>query len=270
MCLTSALAKPCIDVLPIPSATNEMGFFAAAFASVCTTYGKLFSLVTYDAGAASQANGALVVAAGKHYLFHIKNETQHMLQYMRDNLFKDHQVKAQTVETLSNKSTVKRSLRMAEVAFIAGNSLMWAHTRTAVCVTSTTTDKDGKLLATDTRYFVCSLAPSALTPDQWLLVVRSHWAVENNVHHTLDVAFREDDHPFITYDPKGAMAVFVLRRIACTLLALFRSVSLRSEDNKKTPWRDLMRSIYNTLIAATEQHTAGLRSREQGGDAVNV
>jgi len=270
VCLTSALAKPCIDVLPIPSATNEMGFFADAFASVCKTYDKLFTLVTYDAGAASEANAATVVAARKHYLLHIKNEAQHMLQYMRDNLFKDHQVKAETIETLSNKSTVKRTLRMAQVAFIEGSSLMWSHTRTALCVTSTTTDKDGKQIATDTRYFVCSLADTGLKPEQWLLVVRSHWAVENNLHHTLDAAMREDDHPFITYDPKGAMAVCVLRRIACSLLALFRSVTLRSENNKKTPWRDLMRSIYNTLIAATEQHIARLRLRETSDDIVTV
>lgn len=266
--LTSALAKLCIDVLPIPSATNEMGFFAEAFTSVSQTFGKLFTLVTYDAGAASDQNGALVVAAGKHYLLALKNESRHMLQYVQ-SLLSDHRIKAQTVETLSNKSTVTRTLRLAKIAFIEGNSLVWSHTRSVLCVASTTTDKHGVVVAKDERYFASSLAHDALSHEQWLLVVRSHWAVENNAHHTLDVAFDEDDHPFITGDPKGALAVLILRRIAYSMLALFRSVTLRSEDNKKTPWRDLMRGIYNTLIAATPRDIDALRSRVESEIAIN-
>lgn len=267
--LVSALAKPCIDVLAVPSVTNEMGFFADAFASVCDTYSKLFTLVTYDAGASSEHNGALVVAAGKQYLFRLKNETHHVYQYVRD-LLKDHQVKAETTDVLSNKSTIKRTVRMATTPLIEGNSLVWSHTRTVVCVSSTTTDKAGNVIAEDERYFASSLDQSQLSADQWLLVVRSHWAVENNAHHTLDVAFEEDDHPFITYDPRGTMAVFVLRRIALSMLALFRSVTLRSDENRKTPWADLMRWIYNTVIAATEQHTAALRLRDEIDSTVCV
>jgi len=55
--LVSAAARVCIDVIPIPAHTNEMGHFQTAFASVKETYGKLFQLVTYDAGAMSEANG---------------------------------------------------------------------------------------------------------------------------------------------------------------------------------------------------------------------
>lgn len=261
--LTSALAKPCIDVLPIPAATNEMGFFPVAFASVCDVHSKLFSMVTYDAGAASEANGALVVAANKHYLFRLKNETHHMFQYVRDDLLSKAPVLAQTTDILSDKSSVTRTVRLAKVDYIEGSKLVWDHTRAVLCVTSTTKDKHGVVTAHDERYFASSLPINELSAEQWLLVVRSHWAVENNAHHTLDTAFEEDAHPFIEYDPKGMIAVAVLRRIAYTLLALFRSVTLRSEDNKKTPWADLMRWIYNTVISATEQHIANLRLREE-------
>ena len=67
--LVSAPGRPCIDAIPIPAHTNEMGHFQAAFASVNDTYGRLFDVVTYDAGALSEANGAAVVKANKDYVF---------------------------------------------------------------------------------------------------------------------------------------------------------------------------------------------------------
>jgi len=53
----------------------------------------------------------------------------------------------------------------------------------------------------------------------------------------------------------------LLRRIACNLLALFRSVTQRGELQRQTPWRDLIRWVESTLIAAQANHTAGLRPR---------
>jgi hypothetical protein len=58
------------------------------------------------------------------------------------------------------------------------------------------------------------------------------------------------------------LAVLVLRRIAYTILALFRSVTLRSDHNRATPWLVLLRSVRDALVAATAEHLAGLRPRE--------
>ena len=60
--LTSSAAKPIIDVMPIPASTNEMGVFEVALDSLCKAYSglELFDLVTYDAGACSAHNAALV------------------------------------------------------------------------------------------------------------------------------------------------------------------------------------------------------------------
>jgi hypothetical protein len=78
--LVSAAGRPCIDVIPIPAHTNEMGHFQSAFTSVDRTYGALFQMVTYDAGALSEANGRAVVEAGKDYLFALKNEHRTMFK----------------------------------------------------------------------------------------------------------------------------------------------------------------------------------------------
>jgi hypothetical protein len=46
-----------------------------------------------------------------------------------------------------------------------------------------------EVLQRDDRMYVSSLDPGRLTAEQWLLLVRSHWGVENQCHHTLDTDF---------------------------------------------------------------------------------
>ena len=94
-----------------------------------------------------------------------------------------------------------------------------------------------------------------------LNVVRSHWGVESN-HHTLDTAFAEDDRPWIEADEQGMLAVLLLRRIAYTLLALFRAVTLRSDEHRSMRWKALLAWVRDALVAASAETIAGLRARE--------
>jgi hypothetical protein len=71
--LVSSRVKLCLDAVPIPAVTNEMGHFAAAFTSLWAVYGgcELFQLVTYDSGGTSKANADLVRQYGLHYLLRL-------------------------------------------------------------------------------------------------------------------------------------------------------------------------------------------------------
>jgi hypothetical protein len=137
----------------------------------------------------------------------------------------------------------------------------WRHARTFLRVDSTTTDLDGNVLAHETRYFLSSKERPALSDEQWLLLIRRMWAVENNIHHTLDKAFQEDKHPWIEASPKGALVVIVLRRIALNLLALYRAVTCTSEEKQATPWADLLRWMRNAMLLASQADFDGLRHR---------
>lgn len=265
--LVSAAGRPCIDAIPIPATTNEMGHFQAAFASVVETYGALFQMVTYDAGALSEANGAAVVAAGKDYLFTLKNEHRTMLK-LATELVDPHEVAASSTDVLDNQTTVMRSLALLPVqphwSYGDGKGpeeSVWRHARTFLRVESVKR-RGGAVVESDVRFFVSSRAPDLLTPDQWLYVVRAHWGVENQNHHTLDTAFAEDDRPWIEADANGMLAVLLLRRIAYTLLALFRAVTLRSDDNRAMRWLMLLRWVRDALVALAAEHVEDLRPRE--------
>ena len=263
--LVSAAGRPCLDALPIPVKTNEMGHFGAAFASVLATYGNLFNVVTYDAGALSEENGQQVVEAGKQYLFHLKGEQRTMYK-LAEELLDVHDVVAETVDVLDNRTTVTRRLVLLPVQQNwaygdgkASHESLWQHARCFLRVESKKR-RDGEVVESEVRLYVTSLLPEKLSPKQWLHLVRSHWGVEVN-HNTLDTAFAEDERPWIVASGTGLLNVLVLRRIAYTLLALFKSVTQRSDEARAIRWGQLLNWVWATLVGATEAHLARLRSR---------
>ena len=141
---------------------------------------------------------------------------------------------------------------------IAG--FQWDHLRTVLRVESQTY-AHGRLTAWQDRYFVSSLPSERLTPAKWLRLIRLMWGVENAVHCTLDKSMREDQHPWIESNPRGTLVIALLRRIAYNLLALLRSVTMRGEHTRDTPWKTVMRWIELALLTAGPSDVARLRPR---------
>lgn len=269
-CLISSAAKVCLDAIPLRVGTNEVGFFSEALRQLVATYGtKLFRIVSYDAGGCSEENANFVVSLGLDYLFAIKGNQGGIFEAMQRLLGKkkDGAALAKTEDVLSNKNVVTRRVFLVEKKPL----YRWSHARTFIRVDSVIHDSkgalvkqktsDGKRVDCVTRYFLSSAKLDVLTSSQWLRVVRLHWAVENNVHHTLDTAFREDDFPFIPSSPVGSLNMLLLRRIAFNMLALFRGVTLRSSAKRATPWLTLFGQLYIALISTTVEAIAGLRTR---------
>jgi predicted transposase YbfD/YdcC len=65
----------------------------------------------------------------------------------------------------------------------------------------------------ETRFYIGSIGPDAET---FARAVRSHWTVENQLHWSLDVAFREDDSR--VREPVARENLAVLRHIALNRL----------------------------------------------------
>lgn len=258
--LTSSAARPCIDASPIPASTNEMGAFRRALAELVATYGSkdLFRLVTYDAGACSLDNATAVREANLHYLFAVKGCQSTLLDLVRRQLAELPATAAASVteERVGNHRVVRRLYRA--VAMDAPEA--WTHLRTLLRVETETLDARGHRVTHDDRYFISSLAADRLVAAQWALIVRRHWGVETT-HQILDVSFREDDHPWVESEPRTALVVALLRRIAYTMLALFRGVTQRSDARRAGSWRELLADVRDTLLLLADVHLQGLRKR---------
>jgi predicted transposase YbfD/YdcC len=72
----------------------------------------------------------------------------------------------------------------------------------------------GGKVTEETRYFISSL--DANDPKRLGRVVRAHWAIENNLHWVLDIAFDEDSNR--TRKGHSAANLAVIRHIALNLV----------------------------------------------------
>ena len=84
----------------------------------------------------------------------------------------------------------------------------------------------------------------------------------HDCHNTWDTAFAEDDRPWIVASPQGTVVMMLLRRIAYNMLALYRAVTQRAEEKRRTPWKALLRWMRDMLVALDEEDLAGLRNRK--------
>jgi predicted transposase YbfD/YdcC len=67
----------------------------------------------------------------------------------------------------------------------------WANLKSLIVIKSRREFKSSETPATeDTRFYIASIKPDA---KKTLGAVRQHWGVENNLHWTLDMTFREDE-----------------------------------------------------------------------------
>jgi predicted transposase YbfD/YdcC len=264
--LVSSRAKVCIDASPIPSHTNEMGQFQKVIDALVGAYKRtgMFAMVSADAGSCSEENGRYARSTGLHYIFSLKGSQPTLQTEARALLasLTPEQAVATTVDIRGKEEVSRRLYISAEMA----GFLDWTHLQTVLRVESQIVNiETGEVVEQKeedvNRYFISSLDGDGLTASEWLKLVRMHWGVENNCHNTWDVAFEEDDRRWIVADPKGAMNVMLLRRLAYNMLVLFRTVTQRSEENRMTPWKDILRWVYNTLISAQVTDLAGLRDR---------
>ena len=94
------------------------------------------------------------------------------------------------------------------------NNWVSLHTIVKVTAERTVTSTGETRTSAESRYYICSdEEPTAKRLQQ---AVREHWGVENNLHWTIDMAFREDESRIRTGNAPSNMAV--LRHIALNLI----------------------------------------------------
>jgi len=115
---------------------------------------------------------------------------------------------------LCNKGQIKREL-WRTTTLDGWNG--WRHLRQVIVVKQTTRRRDGKPDDVELRYFATNLPAATMTPKQLLLLVRRHWAIENDCNWSFDMMMGEDDGTGCARG-KAVLALGVLRMIAYNLM----------------------------------------------------
>jgi predicted transposase YbfD/YdcC len=103
----------------------------------------------------------------------------------------------------------------------------WQDLKSIARVSSRRINKQSGKESVETRYYITSLKPDAQIISQ---SVRGHWAVENNLHWSLDVIFKEDaslkkkDHSALNYN--------IITKMALNLIDMERSTK-KSKPSKR-------------------------------------
>ncbi|MFT5430417.1 MAG: hypothetical protein ACI9OJ_001091, partial [Myxococcota bacterium] len=149
-CLITSSSKACIDAIPIPAKTNEVGYFAEAFKQLVSTYGKsdLFQMVTVDAGFTSAENATLIHESNYGYLMRLKDERRDLTASAIRRLghLQAGEARHETSDSTA-ASTVIRRIWIEPISDVDG----WPHIRRIIRVQSTT-QTDGVTTVFD-RYY---------------------------------------------------------------------------------------------------------------------
>lgn len=258
-CLISTPARPCLDAHPIPPETNEMGAFQAALDALLANYERsLFDVVMYDSGACSLENATYIKDKGLDYVLCMRNIQPELLTEARRLLDDEPSAKATacSVEVSGGQVITRRIFLTDKMKGWNG----WSHLQTVIRTECTREDKTKGDVSVENRYYLSSLTPDKMTGEQWIEAIRRRWSVENQCHNTFDKIFREDKRPWLM-QPNGMVVVQLLRRLAYNIMALYRSVTVRSETKREQPWNELLRGFCRALIRSTVEAMTGVRRR---------
>lgn len=171
-------------------------------------------IVTMDAAGCQTDIAEQVVAGGGDYVLAVKGNQAGLREDCQRWLFEATLVGEadafETAERGHGREEVRRYWS-APVPDAAVRKLLWPGLASVGMVESTRIV--GGETATEQRYFASSLAPDAEVAAR---TIRGHWGVENGLHWTLDVAFREDESR--ARADHAAANLSVVRRLATTLV----------------------------------------------------
>ncbi len=177
-------------------------------------------LVTTDALGCQTDIAAQIVARGGDYLLAVKGNQGKLFQDIKA-CFAD-----ETLPHLTDVSRTtghgRREQRTCDV--LSGDVILerlrhatnWVGLHTIVRVTSERTMGTGPKARTSTesRYYISS--DEEASAQRFQRSVREHWGIENNLHWTIDLAFREDESRIRTGHAPANLAV--MRHIALNLI----------------------------------------------------
>lgn len=168
------------------------------------------SIITIDAMGTQTAIAEKIIEKGANYILSVKANQKNLLEEVEDTCRFCHPVSDTTqIEKGHGRIETRRCQVFAKGDMIDIDN-RWEGLQTAIKITSTREIKNK--ITTEERYYISSLD----TTQPFNQYVRDHWKVENSLHWTLDMVFREDEQR--KRDKRAAENFALIRKIALNLL----------------------------------------------------
>lgn len=148
------------------------------------------TVVTIDAMGCQKEIATAIIKKEADYVLAVKENQKNLYQNIQEEFRFGKNIASSTSQDLGHGRIETRVCSMiTDFQFINPNN-KWKNLTTVVKIDSVREFKNSdKATQTATRYYISSLKTSA---EEFQTKIRSHWAIENKLHWTLDVAFSED------------------------------------------------------------------------------
>jgi predicted transposase YbfD/YdcC len=147
------------------------------------------AIVTIDAMGCQTAIASKIVAQDADYVLAVKDNQKHLLDDIKEAFEQTPKALAATTLEKSHGRIEKRTCRIiTDMDWISklGN---WENLHTIIEIKTKRIFLKTQEEQQETRYYISSLISK---PEHFNTIVRKHWGVENKLHWSLDVIFKED------------------------------------------------------------------------------
>jgi predicted transposase YbfD/YdcC len=168
------------------------------------------SIITIDAMGTQTAIAKQIVEQGADYILSVKENQKTLYEEVQAVCKRCKPTVSQTDIDKGHGRLETRHCEVFEKNMMVDDDNRWTNLQTIIKITSTRVI--GEKESTEERYYISSLDAN----QPFNKYIRSHWAVENSLHWTLDMVFREDQQR--KRQKHAADNFAIIRKIALNLL----------------------------------------------------
>lgn len=200
----------CVGQVKVEDKSNEI----TAIPKMIDALDITDAVVSIDAIGTQRDISSLIVARGGHYFLSLKENQKNLLEEV-ECAFRLNQAHGEHSEQDTGHGRREvRTCKILPVSVLEGEAayVPWPYLKTIVKI-ERIRDANGKCTK-ETAYFISD--EEVKSARYYSMVARGHWGIENQLHWTLDVVFKEDSNRTRTgYGPQN---LSTLRKLALSII----------------------------------------------------
>lgn len=172
-------------------------------------------IITIDAMGCQKAIAGKIIEKEADYVLMVKDNQQELREQVEKVFSMNPKVEADITIDAGHGRIEQRTCQAIDNLTFLDDREDWPGLKSIAKVISKRIDKRSGKESTEIRYYISSLAAK---PKIIGHAIRSHWAIENNLHWTLDMVFKEDSslkkkgNSAINYNIIAKMALNIIER----------------------------------------------------------
>lgn len=197
-------------------------------------------IVTIDAMGCQTAIASKIRENEADYILQVKGNQKTLLENLDDSFSVKKVIATDvTIDCGHGRVEVRKCSVLTDLDFV-DDAHKWKDLQTIIKIESAVHFKKTKIDTTSTRFYISSLSPNAALLNH---SIRSHWAIENNLHWNLDVIFKEDHQ-----DKRNITAIENSNLIAKFAITMLDQEETHSKSKNRKRQKAFSDDAYRELV----------------------